>query len=69
MLQKTLKIVPAPLVLVAVPDAPPVLEAPEPTMQCTCGNCGAALMRVGQSKVHALIVHCIECDAYNLTED
>jgi hypothetical protein len=35
MLQKTLKIVPPPLVLVAVPDAPPVLEEPEPTVEYT----------------------------------
>jgi predicted RNA-binding Zn-ribbon protein involved in translation (DUF1610 family) len=38
-------------------------------VEYTCGNCGAALMRVDQSKVHALMVHCTECDAYNLTED
>ena len=69
MLQKALKIVPAPLVTAAVPDAPPVLERPEPTVEFTCGSCGAALMRVGQSKPHILIVHCTECDAYNLTED
>jgi DNA-directed RNA polymerase subunit RPC12/RpoP len=70
MLQKALKIVAAPLVTAAVPDAPPLLEqGPEPTVEYTCGNCGAALVRVGQSKVHALMVHCTECDAYNLTED
>ena len=70
MLQKALKVVPQPLAADAVADAPPVLEqGPEPTAEYTCGNCGAALMRVDQSKVHALMVHCIECDAYNLTED
>jgi hypothetical protein len=69
MLQKALKIVPQPLATAAIADAPPVLEAPEPTVEYTCGNCGAALMRVDQNKVHALMVHCTSCDAYNLTED
>ena len=69
MLQKALKVVPPPLAAAAVADAPPVLEASEPTVEFTCGHCGAALMRVDQSKVHALMVHCTECDAYNLTED
>jgi len=69
MLQKILKIVPQPLVVAAVADAPPVLEKPGPTVEYTCGNCGAALMRVGQSKPHILIVHCSECDAYNSTAD
>jgi DNA-directed RNA polymerase subunit RPC12/RpoP len=68
MLQKTLKIVPPPLILAAVPNAPPVLEqGPEPTVEYNCGNCGAALMRVDQSKVHALMVHCTSCDTYNST--
>jgi predicted RNA-binding Zn-ribbon protein involved in translation (DUF1610 family) len=69
MLQKALKVVAQPLAADAVSDAPPVLEQPEPTVEYTCGNCGAALMRVDQSKVHALMIHCTECDAYNLTED
>jgi DNA-directed RNA polymerase subunit RPC12/RpoP len=69
MLRKALKIVPPPLAIAAVADAPPVLEGPGPTVEYTCGNCGAALMRVDQSKVHALMIHCTECDAFNLTED
>jgi hypothetical protein len=69
MLRKALKIVPAPLVTAAVPNAPPVLEGPGATVEYACGNCGAALMRVDQCKVHALMVHCTKCDAYNLTED
>jgi len=65
--QKTLKIVPAPLVKVA--DAPPVLvEGAEPTVEYTCGNCGAVLMRADESKPHSLMVHCTACDAYNSTE-
>jgi hypothetical protein len=47
MLQKALKIVPAPLAIAAV--APPVLEEAEATVEYTCGHCGAALMRVDQS--------------------
>jgi hypothetical protein len=43
--QKTLKVVPAPLVIEAVPKAPPVLEALNPMVECKCGNCGAVLMR------------------------
>ena len=41
--QKTLKVVPPPLVLAAVPDAPPVLEEAGATVEYTCGHCGAAL--------------------------
>lgn len=67
MLQKSLKIVLPPLATAAVADAPPLLEGAEPTVEYTCGSCGAALMRVGQSKPHALMVHCTECDAYNST--
>ena len=48
--QKTFKIVPAPLVIEAVPKAPPVLEALNPTVECKCGNCGAILMRGDESK-------------------
>jgi hypothetical protein len=40
----TLKIVPAPLVIEAVPKAPPVLEALNPTAECKCGNCSAILL-------------------------
>jgi predicted RNA-binding Zn-ribbon protein involved in translation (DUF1610 family) len=66
--QKTLKVVPAPLVPDAVDNAPPVLEARTPTVEYTCGNCGAVLMRVNENnKVHALIVHCTSCDTYNST--
>jgi hypothetical protein len=68
MLQKTLKVVPAPLASAAVANAPPVLEKYEPTVESSCGNCGAALMRVDSSKPHILMVHCTACDAYNSTE-
>jgi DNA-directed RNA polymerase subunit RPC12/RpoP len=68
MLQKTLKIVPPPLALAAVASAPPVLEEAGPTVEYTCGHCGAALMRVDQSKPHVhLMVHCTSCNAYNST--
>jgi hypothetical protein len=69
MLQKALKIVPPPLAIAAVADAPPVLEGADPTAEYTCGHCGAVLMRVGQSKPHILMVHCTSCDAYNSTAD
>jgi predicted RNA-binding Zn-ribbon protein involved in translation (DUF1610 family) len=66
--QKTLKVVPAPLAIGAAADAPPVLvEGAEPTVEYTCGNCGAALMRVDESRPHSLMVHCTTCDAYNST--
>ena len=68
MLQKTLRIVPPPLAIAAVADAPPVLEAAGPTVEYICGNCDSVLMRVDQSKLHSLMVHCTECDAYNSTE-
>ena len=67
MLRKALKVVPTPLATAAVADTPPLLEAPEPTVEYTCGHCGAVLMRVDQRKLHALMVHCTECDAYNST--
>jgi hypothetical protein len=66
--QKTLKVVPAPLAIDAVDDAPPVREADSPTVEYTCGNCGAVLMRANEDKpIHALIVHCTSCDTYNST--
>ena len=68
MLQKTLKIVPPPLALAAVAKAPPVLEEARPTVEYTCGHCGAALMRVDPSKAHhVLMVHCTSCVSYNST--
>ena len=51
--KKTLKVVPAPLVE-TVPTAPPALEAPNPTVECKCGNCGAVLMRGDRSKTGPL---------------
>ena len=68
LLQKTLKVVPAPLVIEGMPKAPPVLEALNPTVECKCGNCGAVLMRVDGSKVYPLMVHCISCGSYNSTD-
>jgi DNA-directed RNA polymerase subunit RPC12/RpoP len=66
--QKTLKVVPAPLALDAVDDAPPLREAISPTVEYTCGNCGAVLMQANEDKpIHALIVHCTSCDTYNST--
>ena len=66
-LQKTLKVVPAPLVIEAVPKAPPVLEALNPTVECKCGNCGAVLMRGDESKAYPLMILCISCGSYNST--
>ena len=65
--QRTLKVVPAPLVE-GVPTAPPVLEALNPTVELKCGNCGAVLMRVDRSKTYPLMIHCISCDSYNSTD-
>ena len=67
LLQKTLKVVPAPLVE-AVPSAPPALELPNPTVEFTCGNCGAVLMRAGEEKVYPLVVLCNSCGSYNSTD-
>ena len=65
--QKTLKVVPAPLIE-AVPKAPPVLEALNPTVECKCGNCGAVLMRGNKSKTYPLMILCISCGSYNSTK-
>jgi hypothetical protein len=66
--QKTLKVVPPPLAIAAVSNAPPVLETLSPTVECRCGSCGAVLMRVDENRV-PLVVHCSSCDAYNSTAD
>jgi hypothetical protein len=66
-LPKALKVVPAPLVE-AVPSAPPALEMPNPTVEFTCGNCGAVLMRGDEGEVYPLIVHCTSCGSYNATD-
>ena len=66
--QKTLKVVPAPLGIEAVPKAPPVLEALNPTVECKCGNCGAILMRGDESKNYPLMILCISCGSYNSTD-
>ena len=65
--QRTLKVVPAPLIE-AVPMAPPVLEEPNCTVEFKCGNCGAVLMRVNESKAYPLIMRCVSCGSYNSTE-
>jgi hypothetical protein len=64
----TLKIVPAPLVIEAVPKAPPVLEALNPTVECKCGNCGTILMRGDESKNYPIMILCISCGSYNSTD-
>ena len=66
LLQKTLTVVPAPLVQ-RVPSAPPALEWPNPTVEFTCGNCSAVLMRGEEGKVYPLIVLC-GCGSYNSTD-
>jgi DNA-directed RNA polymerase subunit RPC12/RpoP len=65
--QKTLKVVPAPLVVAGAIKAPPVLKAQDPTVEYRCGGCGAVLMSADKNKLHALIIHCTSCDAYNST--
>ena len=67
LLPKTLKVVPAPLVE-AVPRAPPALELPNPTVEFTCGNCGAVLMRGDEVKVYPLVILCSSCGSYNSTD-
>ena len=47
--QKALQVVPAPLIEV-VPQAPLAPEMPNPTVEFTCGNCGAVLIRAGRRK-------------------
>ena len=68
LLQKKFKIVPAPLVIEAVPKAPPVLETPNPTVECKCGNISAVLMRGDESKNYPLMILCISCGSYNSTD-
>jgi hypothetical protein len=44
-----------------------VLKAQDPTVEYRCGGCGAVLMSADKNKLHALIIHCTSCDAYNST--
>ena len=67
LLSKTLKVVPTPLVE-AVPRAPPALEMPNPTVEFTCGNCDAVLIRADEEKVYPLVVLCNSCGSYNSTD-
>jgi hypothetical protein len=67
-LKKTLKVVPAPLIIEAVPKSPPVLEARNPTVECKCGNCGAVLMRGAEGENYPLMILCVSCDSYNSTD-
>jgi predicted RNA-binding Zn-ribbon protein involved in translation (DUF1610 family) len=67
LLPKTLKVVPAPLIEV-VPRAPPALELPNPTVEFTCGNCGAVLIRADEEKGYPLVVLCGSCGSYNSTD-
>jgi predicted RNA-binding Zn-ribbon protein involved in translation (DUF1610 family) len=62
--QKTLHVVPAPLIEV-VPLAP---ETPNPTVEFTCGNCGAVLMRADEEQVPPLVVLCSSCGSHNSTD-
>ena len=66
-LQKNLKVVPAPLIE-EVLAAPPVIELPNPMVECKCGNCGAVLMRGEEGKAYPLLVHCVSCGSYNSTD-
>ena len=65
--QRTLKVVPAPLVE-TVPTAPPALETPNPTVEFKCGNCGPVLIRGDEGRVYPLMVLCISCCSYNSTD-
>ena len=67
LLPKTLKVVQAQLVE-AVPRAPPALELPNPTVEFTCGSCGAVLMRGDESKNYPLMILCSSCGSYNSTD-
>ena len=66
LLPKTLKVVPAPLIEVV--PGPPAPELPNPTVEFTCGNCGAVLMRADEEKVYPLVVLCSSCGSYNSTD-
>jgi predicted RNA-binding Zn-ribbon protein involved in translation (DUF1610 family) len=63
-----LKIIAAPAVGPVV-SAPPVLKASDHTVDYTCGNCGALLMRAEEDQVHNLHIHCLECGSYNSTDE
>ena len=66
---KRLKLIPEPLAVSAVANAPPVLEAARPTSEYTCGNCGVVLMRADENKALTLIIRCTACGSYNSTGD
>ena len=68
-LPRILKVVPAPLIEL-VPRAPPALELPNQslTVEFTCGNCGAVLIRADEEKGYPLVVLCSSCGSYNSTD-
>jgi hypothetical protein len=49
-------------------DAPPILVASTHTVDYCCGSCGTILMHAEGGQVHGLIIHCVQCGAYNATE-
>ena len=60
--QKALYVVAAPLIEVVHP-------APlGPTVEFTCGNCGAVLIRADEEKGYPLVVLCSSCGSYNSTD-
>jgi|tagenome__1003787_1003787.scaffolds.fasta_scaffold20986429_11 predicted RNA-binding Zn-ribbon protein involved in translation (DUF1610 family) len=67
--RRPLKVVPAPLIE-SVPRAPTVLEMPNQslTVEFTCGNCGAVLIRGEEGKIYPLVVLCNSCGSYNSTD-
>ena len=65
--QRTLKVIRAPLVE-TLPSAPPALELPNPTVEFTCGNCGAILIRGDEEKVYPLVVLCNSCGSVQFDE-
>jgi hypothetical protein len=63
----SLKVITAPVVGRPVVNAPPVLKASDHTIDYACGNCDAVLLHADDGQVHNLVIHCVECGSYNLT--
>jgi hypothetical protein len=63
----SLKVIAAPVPGRPVVHAPPVLKASDHTIDYACGKCGAVLLHADDGQVHNLVIHCVECGSYNLT--
>jgi predicted RNA-binding Zn-ribbon protein involved in translation (DUF1610 family) len=62
-----LKVVVAPAIG-AVSDAPPVIKVSDDSVDYTCGRCGTILLHAEEGQIRGVLLHCLNCGSYNMTE-